>query len=345
MHEPTPALARISALDGLRGIAALAVVIYHYGFRFPEIYPDQGDPIEAVWVGQFGVHLFFVISGFVIFLSLQGATIGRFAVSRFIRLYPIYWFCVAVTGVTVALFGLPGREVSGSDWLVNLTMLQRYLNVPAVDGAYWTLAAELAFYIQVGALFFIGALRRRHVTMTLYVWLVVSVGVLATSPFVPLGAYRQAVAVLTPGLIWLPLFIAGIAFFLIWDGNRTPQTVLLPVACLAAMSVQGSQLTIATVGVFAVIIMALRTSVVAALGRPMVFLGEISYVLYLLHQNVGYVIMRGLISHDVPHLGAAALALIGIVAIAAAVTYYVDIPLRRALRRRFLPAPSRTVSV
>lgn len=345
MQEPTPARARISALDGLRGIAALAVVIYHYGYRFPEIYPDEGDPIAAVWIGQFGVQLFFVISGFVIFLSLQDATIRRFATSRFIRLYPIYWVCIAVTTVTVAVFGLPGREVSWSDTLVNLTMLQRYFNVPAVDGAYWTLAAELAFYVQVGALFFIGALRRRHVTTTLYAWLVASVVVLSTDQFVPVGAYRQAVAVLTPGVIWLPLFIAGIAFFLVWDGNRKLPTVLLPVACVAAMALQGSQLTLATVGVFAVFIVSLRTSVVTSLGRAAVYLGEISYVLYLLHQNVGYVMMRGLIAHGVSHVGAAALALVGIVAIAAAVTYFVDIPLRRALRRRLLPARARTMAV
>ena len=181
----------------------------------------------------------------------------------------------SITSITVAAFGLPGREVSWSDSLINLTMLQRYFNVPAVDGAYWTLAAELAFYVQVGALFFIGALRRRHVTTTLYAWLLVSVVVLSTDQFVPVGAYRQAVVVLTPGLIWLPLFVAGIAFFRSGTAtaSRTP--------CCSRWHawrrcLPGFPVDLATIGVFAVFIVSLRTSLVTALGRPAVFLGEIS---------------------------------------------------------------------
>src|SRR5262245_55208370 len=80
---------RFLELDVLRGLAAMTVVFFHFsrhGTRYFEAYPFD------FWPGEFGVHLFFTISGFVIYFTLERSrTVGDFLFSRFSRLYPAYW--------------------------------------------------------------------------------------------------------------------------------------------------------------------------------------------------------------------------------------------------------------
>jgi len=329
---------RLDGLDALRGFAALAVVIFHYANRSVAIYPELGRQVGVARWGQYGVHLFFVISGFVIFMTLQRATPRSFLVSRFIRLYPIYWVCALITLVTVAVVGLPGREVSASDAAVNVTMLQSFLGAELIDGAYWTLAAELAFYAQVGFLFFLGLLTPSRSTLVMYAWVsLVTAMELAGVLFDPLRGLA-----LIPGVLWMPLFVAGMALFRIWTGDRSLGIMGLPVYCVLAMLLKGSEVAVASAVAIALVgatlVISSRTTF-RTLKTPMIFLGAISYPLYLIHQNLGYVVLRQL-----EHLGWAqgpsvVAALVLIVALAAGLTYFVDIPIRKALKKRLLTAP------
>ena len=93
---------RLRVLDGLRLVAALSVMAYHYTARTSNAW--DGD-VRAVWPGvgrltQYGylrVNLFFLISGFVILMTAWGRTVETFAVSRVTRLFPAYWVGVALT--------------------------------------------------------------------------------------------------------------------------------------------------------------------------------------------------------------------------------------------------------
>ncbi|MGH8965075.1 MAG: acyltransferase family protein, partial [Actinomycetes bacterium] len=92
--KPRP---RLAALDGLRFLAAMAVLAYHYvavnhhawGPRTDVSFPNL-QPLVAY--GSFGVQLFFVISGFVILMSAWGRDVRSFTASRVGRLFPAYWF-------------------------------------------------------------------------------------------------------------------------------------------------------------------------------------------------------------------------------------------------------------
>ena len=102
---------RFAELDGLRGIAAMLVVLFHYYYNF---YAGGYNAFEGVQVGLFslgkvGVDIFFMISGLVIFWSLDRVrTVGEFAYARFARLFPAYWVGVIVTFSVVSYFGLRG---------------------------------------------------------------------------------------------------------------------------------------------------------------------------------------------------------------------------------------------
>ncbi|HYM36497.1 MAG TPA: acyltransferase, partial [Steroidobacteraceae bacterium] len=149
---------RLQGIDLLRGFASLWVVLSHY-------IPHWNDTIAPTLVivpreyGRFAVYLFFAISGFVIFMTLDRCkTVTDFVVLRFSRLYPAYWATLLfATAISVAVFG--ARFWSGG-FIVNLTMLQEFLRYPNFDVAYWSLTAELAFYLNAAWLFALGWHRR-----------------------------------------------------------------------------------------------------------------------------------------------------------------------------------------
>ncbi|HEY8505877.1 MAG TPA: acyltransferase family protein, partial [Gemmataceae bacterium] len=119
---------RLSELDLLRFVAALAVVLYHFtGFGGAGAWPDPAREIfpgvaAVTRFGYLGVDLFYVISGFVILMSAWGRSPGEFGISRLVRLMPAYWISVLLGAAVYALFrqghGVPGLVVP------NLTMLQ-----------------------------------------------------------------------------------------------------------------------------------------------------------------------------------------------------------------------------
>ena len=118
--------------------------------------------------GRAGVCAFFLVSGFVIPLSLERSAVGTrrgdslrsFAISRFSRLYPMYWaslaaaLALAAAGVQV----LPADFDAELPWaaVVNLTMVQELVGVPHAIGLYYTLTIELAWYGVCAALFALG---------------------------------------------------------------------------------------------------------------------------------------------------------------------------------------------
>lgn len=83
---------RLVEVDALRGVAALAVVLFHYTTRFTDLFQPGVPPAVSFPGGHYGVNLFFIISGFVIFMTLEKtARPLDFVVSRFSRLFPAYW--------------------------------------------------------------------------------------------------------------------------------------------------------------------------------------------------------------------------------------------------------------
>jgi peptidoglycan/LPS O-acetylase OafA/YrhL len=152
---------RLAFLDALRGIAALMVVILHMGPLGPLARPlSHVVPAPLMSIGArgfLGVEIFFVLSGFVIAMSIRNIRItprffGNFALRRSLRLDPPYLLTIAIV---IALTFLARRFLHSSDAILpsfgdvvaHIFYLPKILNRPLILGVFWTLCLEVQFYI------------------------------------------------------------------------------------------------------------------------------------------------------------------------------------------------------
>lgn len=160
---------RLEFLDALRGVAAMMVVVTHFAER---LWPEAlRFTTETFRVGECGVMIFFLCSGFIIPASLERrGSMSKFWIGRGFRLLPAY---LAAVGAALALHlvhryplapGLTAHPIEGL--AANATMAQHLLGQPLVLGQSWTLGYELVFYGMVSVLFVAG-LHRRSVAISL----------------------------------------------------------------------------------------------------------------------------------------------------------------------------------
>ncbi len=221
---------RLAFLDMVRAVAALSVVANHVGEQawpaFHKVSMGLFNP------GIFGVIAFFLVSGFIIPFSLERlGSVRRFVISRFFRLYPLYWFSLAAVLVLARLHLSQPPEVivdgSRSEILWNVTMAQSLFGKRDAIGLYWTLACELVFYAAMALLFAVGLSRRTLLILyagTVYfgIWFGVRPLVLNEGGF-PFE------------LFWMLTFVAGTACFRAYSGEASVKSVARALALYAVV--------------------------------------------------------------------------------------------------------------
>jgi peptidoglycan/LPS O-acetylase OafA/YrhL len=285
---------RLFELDAIRGIAALMVVLYHYSFRYGQLYGYKVLPLFSIEHGNLGVQLFFIVSGFVIFMTLDKAShITDFVVSRLSRLYPAYWVAVVLTFIIVRVFSLPGREIRIKYAIQNLTMIQPWLGIPHVDGVYWTLAVELSFYAIMCILFATKLLPRIELISWLGLIAMAVCTYLDRSQVIEIFWVLRVTRLLDFG----NLFIAGIMFYKLMHEPRKSLYFILIFALVVEYYLHKE--VVIWIAVYFGIFWAFTKGYLTTFAvKPLVYLGSISYSLYLIHQNIGYVIIQNLEKYD-----------------------------------------------
>ncbi|MEU3987081.1 acyltransferase [Streptomyces platensis] len=303
---------RLRALDGLRLLAALMVAAYHYGGRDGEIAQAWGGsplhqfptaaPLFAY--GCLGVQIFFVISGFVICLSGWGRTLRAFIASRVSRLYPAYWAAILLVTAVFALPWVAYKALPPSEVLTNLTMLQQPLGVDRVLGVCWTLWAEMRFYALFALCVVLPGATRGRVVLFCAGWtLAAALAQAAHEPFLD--------TVLMPE--YAPFFIGGIGLYLLHRyGARDPIAwAIVLVSWLIGQHYAVVKLWHApsvdafsyrsTAGIIAVITLGFALVAAVALGklrwanwRWLTVAGALTYPFYLVHEHLGWVVVRAL---------------------------------------------------
>jgi peptidoglycan/LPS O-acetylase OafA/YrhL len=322
---------RLDQVDVLRGLAAIWVVLSHY---LPH-WNDRLGPAPIIVphsFGEYGVHLFFIISGFVIFATLERCrNVWDFAVLRFSRLYPAYWTSLlVVTVVSVVVFG---DTLWWGGVMANMTMFHEFIGFPHLDIVYWSLTVELAFYLNVAWLLAFGLHRRVYAIVV--VWLV-SACVWTMVAEQPAGLDERHWFALLFAADYAPYFVVGIVFYdALRHGWRRSSTGLLVLAFATQFFLEGLEGTV---------VIALATSIFAAavyghlrfmVNRLTLYLGTISFSLYLVHRNLGYSALDWMHAQGV-HVGIAVpITMLGAIILAALLTSGIEQPALKRIRARY----------
>ena len=301
------AAGRLEYLDGLRGVAALSVVFFHYFQRWPAYYPYEPIRQSAVLSWAFiGVWLFFVISGFVITLTLHRCkSLYEFAVRRFARLWPPMLLCSLLTYLILQLVPANPFPVSVRNFAPSLTFIDPYvfdvvLKSTAfgwMDGSYWSLFPEVQFYALVASVYFLQP--HRFVRNILVVAGVVAI--------LYAGAYGlrvqwliNLIQVLTVTR-YLPLFIIGVGFYEAYVSRPAKGLFILGALGIVSQAIvadrsEGLAIVMNVLCVLVLAWLGMRTSVgKRLLSHPWITaVGAASYSLYLLHQRVGVAVIHWL---------------------------------------------------
>jgi peptidoglycan/LPS O-acetylase OafA/YrhL len=151
-----PAARRLAGLDGVRGLAALFVVVNHVFLRAFPGYPVDRAPFWAAWFiyGRFAVVVFIVLSGFSLALSparhgwrLDG--VRRFAGRRVRRILPAYWAALAFSlAVAWLVVPQPGQGLpDAKSVVVNGLLVQNLVGAPSPNRSFWSMAVEAQLYV------------------------------------------------------------------------------------------------------------------------------------------------------------------------------------------------------
>ena len=268
------AKAHLSILDVLRGVAALAVCLFHFNYR------DGGDLSAALEYGHYGVEVFFVISGFVIPLAMSWAkfqyrNIGNFLLRRMIRLYPVFAI-VAITNLLLMIYGNPllgygggSPDLTWSRALANFTLTADLTEESWYLPVFWTLAIEAQYYFLIALSF--------PLLMDRNTWVRVGVLLLWIYPSYFVG-YSETV------FSWTAFFAMGILAFLHQE-KKIGKGLFWALLILAAFSHQETRnVTSAGVGLLTAICILWNPHI----KNPWLLkLGVTSYSLYLLHLAFG----------------------------------------------------------
>ena len=295
---------RIELLDLLRLGAIFGVAAFHFGFLGPHNIGTEGV-LFPEWApfaryGYLGVPIFFAISGFVIAYSAEGRSATAFAVARFARIYPGFLLCMTLTFLVTLGFGAPLFETSAVQWFANLAIAAPSLGQPYMDLPYWSLVIEGTFYAWVTVLMAFGLFPRR-IDLLVLVWLAIS---LANELTIDSRLIERIFLADYSGF-----FATGLLAYEIFrrrSGAKIQVLLALSVATASFHAVHGLEwLSFHTNAGFnpwvaASICVIAMTLIVwtPRLPRPplprklIMAIGGLTYPFYLLHQQIGYVLIK-----------------------------------------------------
>jgi peptidoglycan/LPS O-acetylase OafA/YrhL len=299
---------RLKTIDGLRGLAALAVVIYHldlaarlsYGRWTPE------------WVsallheGFLGVDIFFVLSGFVIAYSVRSGVytpryLGSFVIRRSIRLDPPYWVAIflesGLVWLSLRLGASGGTLPRPGQVLAHFLYLQNLLGLGDIVPVFWTLCYEIQFYVFLIALLVAGHALRKRLSSAAFGWTaVVALGAVFILSL--LERYGVLGFTVHPGVAlgrWCQFFLGTLVWWVVSRGISRYYLLAAWAIYLGAVVFTGhGPLHVLPIAVSALLWWSYERDRMASIfgARPWQFLGAISYSLYLFHAPIGWRLIR-----------------------------------------------------
>jgi peptidoglycan/LPS O-acetylase OafA/YrhL len=330
---------RIIGLDALRGVAAGAVLLHHHGQYYDVLFGGRAPLGINFGAGHYGVELFFIISGFVILMTIERRrTVRSFVASRVTRLMPAFLAALVLASVLLILWPLPQPFARPTLWqfIANLTMAPMLFGQDVIDLPYWTLTYELVFYAYMALLLRLGMLRSVEWTGLG----LIAVGLLFRAVVDVEHHHRTSIVLLA---YYSNFFLIGICLYRIITRQARPITYIALVLAIAMSGLGGGERAFNAPGwLYLPLTLAFTALVWHATQRPgrwltwppLIFLGQISYPLYLVHVVVGFETIRFGIAEGWGTLAGVIAAAAVSIALATLLHYMVELPGERWSRSK-----------
>ncbi len=312
-------------------------------------------------LGTTGVDLFFIISGFVIFMSLTKVKNSRdFIINRVSRLYPTYWTCVSITFLLIIIDKIcKHSDIPFIQYIGNMTMFQYYFRIPDLDGCYWTMIIEMIFYIGILFLFQFKVLRYLNfLGITLSVILAICTSVFNNNNPV-INRLFQAI----PLLQFIPLFFAGTVFYKMYtEKTKLLENYAIVIICLVCqillfnysgrsrLFISHFEYGIMVTLYFCLFTLFINGRLKFVVSKVTLFLGKISFALYLIHEHISIdIIIPFLVNklHVNFWIASVCITLPIIIGLAALITYKIEVPFSKKMKeklRAMAKVPPKTIA-
>lgn len=279
-HSSDPNKGEILSIVLMRGIASLMVCFFHLSYGDNTYLPDSSIIKQTGKWGWTGVEIFFIISGFVIPYSMyiknySYRDMGSFFKKRIIRIEPPYLISIVmvlVLGYISSLMPFYGGKPFEIDWL-NVLGHVAYLNVFTgakwLQDVYWTLAVEFQYYVLVAVSYSLLVSKKRYARLSFYAVFMLS---LLLSRLLPFFIFSFAT-----------YFMLGILLFQLYTSIIPAIEFWILLVCTIGLSFHFNGPELTGISIVTIILITL----VKRVHPFFIFLGTISYSLYLVHIPLG----------------------------------------------------------
>ncbi len=346
---------RIKFLDGFRGLAIIMVVLYHVFNRWTDFLPfgDKYAHFPLFQKGWLGVQLFFLISGFVILMSLEKSkNFKEFISKRWLRLFPAMLVATVLLYATAGL--LPERPMGAPvlrDMIPGLLFVQPswielLFRSPqgVLEGAFWSLFVEVKFYIVFGLIYFYAG--RMRAIQGISALFGVALAANVASRLTDNGIVKIAdMALRQLSFDHFGWFAAGALTYLYFVGkDKKLLTYAFAVGVFSSIFTALSHWTSWYVFFVAVGILALFIATICYDRLKTVFeypffmyFGFVSYPLYLIHENalVALTVKMHAFFPQIPDLLLPVIPIAILTLVAHLIAKFIELPLGRLLKRLF----------
>jgi peptidoglycan/LPS O-acetylase OafA/YrhL len=346
---------RIEYLDGMRGIAILLVVLFHAFARWPLFVPYGTAFSELILAkyGWLGVELFFMISGFVIYMTLEKcSSFSQFIQGRWLRLFPAMLIVTAIDYFSADL--LPERPAGSpilTDTLPGLLFIEPlwiakvfHIKQGVLEGAFWSLFVEVKFYVLFGGLYFLfGSRFAKAALMTAFFG-----SIIATVAAKYLGTtivFARYVDSLLNGYMsfnYSGWFLIGVLTFDLYRRRSAGRLVLTfslggLVAAYTAINLSNGYTGLFGFALVLLFVGSIYSDKVRRVlsTKCLLFIGFISYPFYLFHENfmIAVIIKIGQSFPQIPAVLLPLFPFLIVCLVAFVIAKYLEPPMRQTLNR------------
>ena len=266
-------------IEGLRGISVIIIVLYHVFYRYQQIYLNNEIVSMQYW-GSFGVTLFLIISSYFIGnFHYKNESYLKVIGNKILRLWPCYFLCITITFIITKGFPLPGRTVNFFEYFLNILFINGFVNIAYVDGAHWYLTVLISITI---VLYGISHLKISNKMHSYIIWM----GVVAVLKVFKFNQLANLIGGSYVGIACIGIAIRNIVEKT--SNNKWIQLIFISWIYTGIMLGIGyACILIITIPLFMAVVL---KKVKLLENRILVYIGGISYPLYLIHQNISFII-------------------------------------------------------